>query len=96
MRSHWSPADLHGERVAEGRDRGKGASDAKAEALLYRVLLASTKPGDLVLDPILRHRHDGRGGKAAVQHFIGIERDPTYADAATQRIAATRPVPARR
>ena len=65
----------------------------KPEALLHRVLLASTAPGDIVLDPFL-----GTGTTAAVakrlqRHFIGIERHPAYAEAAIGRVRAEKPAP---
>jgi modification methylase len=58
----------------------------KPEALLHRVLLSSTSPGDIVLDPFL-----GTGTSAAVakrlsRHFIGIERHPAYVEAALGRL----------
>ena len=64
----------------------------KPEALLHRVLLASTGPGDVVLDPFL-----GTGTTAAVakrlgRRFVGLERDEAYADAAAARIAAVEPL----
>jgi modification methylase len=62
----------------------------KPEALLHRVLLASTSPGDIVLDPFL-----GTGTTAAVarrldRHFIGIERHPAYVEAAWARLKQVR------
>ncbi len=58
----------------------------KPESLLHRVLLSSTLPGDLVLDPFL-----GTGTTAAVakklgRHFVGIERHPAYVEAALARL----------
>ena len=66
----------------------------KPEALLHRVLLASTAPGEIILDPFA-----GTGTTAAVakrlhRHFIGIERHPAYAEAAIGRVRATAPAPA--
>ena len=65
----------------------------KPEALLHRVLVASTAPGEIVLDPFL-----GTGTTAAVakrlgRHFIGIERHPAYAEAAIGRVRGTRAAP---
>ena len=60
----------------------------KPEALLYRVLLASTKPGDIVLDPFFGTGTTGAVAKKLGRHFVGIERDETYASAA--RAASTR------
>ena len=65
----------------------------KPEALLARVILASSRPDDLVLDPFC-----GTGTTAAVarrlgRRCIGIEREATYAAAAEQRVAAVEPLP---
>ncbi len=86
MRSDWTlPLCTGPERIKQ--DGKKAHPTQKPEALIYRVLLSSTKPGDLVLDPFL-----GSGTTAAVakkmgRHFIGIERDKTYARVAKQRVA---------
>ena len=90
MRSDWTLPICGGpERI---KIDGKRAHPTqKPEALLYRVLLASSNPGDLVLDPFL-----GTGTTAAVarrmgRHFIGIERDPDYARIAEERIRFVEP-----
>ena len=65
MRSDWLfPICSGPERLKDDGGR-KAHPTQKPEALLHRVLLASTKPGDVVLDPVLRHRHDRRGRQAA-------------------------------
>ena len=65
MRSDWLfPICSGPERLKDGEGR-KAHPTQKPEALLHRVLLATTNPGDVVLDPVLRHRHDRRGGAAA-------------------------------
>ena len=90
MRSDWTlPLCTGPERIK--RDGKKAHPTQKPEALIYRVLLASTNPGDIVLDPFL-----GSGTTAAVakkmgRRFIGIERDETYAEIARQRIADAAP-----
>jgi modification methylase len=63
----------------------------KPEALLYRVLLASTKLGDVVLDPFFGTGTTGAVAKKLGRHFIGVERDPTYRAAARARIDAIQP-----
>ena len=89
MRSDWTlPICSGGERLKD--DRGaKAHSTQKPEALLHRVILSSTRPGDVVLDPFL-----GSGTSAAVakrlgRRFIGIERDKGYARLARARLART-------
>ena len=68
-------------------DGKKAHSTQKPEALLYRVILASSNPGDIVVDPFF-----GSGTTGAVAHklkrnFIGIELDEGYVSIARQRIA---------
>lgn len=60
----------------------------KPEALLYRVLLASSQPGDLVLDPFFGTGTTGAVAKKLKRQFIGIEQSQQYADIAAERIAA--------
>jgi modification methylase len=87
MRSDWTlPICSGGERLKNGNGE-KAHSTQKPEALLHRVVIASTRPGDVILDPFL-----GSGTTAAVakklgRHFIGIERDHTYAAIARARLA---------
>lgn len=93
MRSDWLfPICSGGERLKD-EDGHKVHPTQKPEALLARVILSASKPGDVILDPFL-----GSGTTAAVakrlrRHFIGIERDATYADAAQARIDAVEPLP---
>jgi modification methylase len=65
----------------------------KPEALLARVILASTKPGDVLLDPFFGTGTTGAAAKRLGRHFIGIEREVEYAHAAEARIAAVEPLP---
>ena len=93
MRSDWLIPLCGGpERL---RDCGgkKAHPTQKPEALLHRVLLASTRPGDLVLDPFFGTGTTGAVAKRLGRCFIGIERDPAYAKLARRRIAAVRPAP---
>jgi modification methylase len=88
MRSDWFiPLCTGAERLRDERG-AKLHPTQKPEALLHRVILACTAPGDTVLDPFL-----GSGTTAAVarrlgRHFIGIEREQRYAAAAQARIGA--------
>ncbi|HXI86826.1 MAG TPA: site-specific DNA-methyltransferase, partial [Parvularculaceae bacterium] len=78
MRSDWSIA------LCTGAERLKGAGGAKAhptqkpEALLYRVMIGATNPGDIVLDPFFGSGTTGAVAKMLGRRFIGIERDPDY------------------
>ena len=78
MRSDWlMPICGGGERLKD--DDGKKAHPTqKPEALLHRVILASTKPGDVVLDPFFGTGTTGAVAKRLGRHWIGIERDPSY------------------
>jgi modification methylase len=86
--------------LCTGAERLKDAQGAKAhptqkpEALLQRVLLSATNPGDLILDPFFGTGTTGAVAKRLGRHFVGIERDPAYVKAAAERIATVQPLPA--
>jgi DNA modification methylase len=87
MRSDWElPLCTGRERVK--LDGSKAHSTQKPEALLYRVLLASTKPGDVVLDPFFGSGTTGAVAKKLHRNWIGIERDQVYIQVARERIDA--------
>lgn len=74
------------------RINGKKAhSTQKPEALLYRVILSSSNPGDVVLDPFFGSGTTGAVAKKLKRHFIGIEREPSYVQLARQRIESIQP-----
>ncbi len=87
MRSDWNlPLATGRERVKS--DGAKAHSTQKPEALLYRVLLSSTNPGDVVLDPFFGSGTTGAVAKRLGRHFVGIERDAKYIRVAQKRIDA--------
>ena len=86
MRSDWHLALCTGEERLKDEDGQKAHPTQKPESLLYRVLLASTKAGDIVLDPFFGTGTTGAAAKRLGRHFIGIERDQTYAALAKKRI----------
>jgi modification methylase len=91
MRSDWHlPICAGAERLKDAAG-GKAHSTQKPEALLHRVLLASTQPGEIVLDPFFGSGTTGAVAKRLGRRFIGIERDPNYVRVARQRIAAVVP-----
>ena len=91
MRSDWLfPICTGAERLTDG-DGEKVHPTQKPEALLYRVLSATTKPGDVVLDPFFGTGTTGAVAKKLGRHFIGIEREDSYIAAALKRIAAIKP-----
>jgi len=90
MRSDWYlPLCIGRERL-----RANGTKlhpTQKPVALLYRVLAASTNPGDVVLDPFFG---TGTTGEAAIRlnrHWIGIEKEPLYIQFARERLANIHP-----
>ena len=92
MRSDWLiPLCTGSERLKDSEGR-KAHSTQKPEALLHRVILAASLPGDIVLDPFL-----GSGTTAAVakrlhRHYLGFEREADYAALARERLDKVRPV----
>ena len=88
MRSDWLLPICTGEERLKGTGREKLHPTQKPEALVYRVLLASSRPGDVVLDPFFGTGTTGAVARRLGRGFIGIERDPLYAEAARRRIAA--------
>ena len=87
MRSDWNL------NLATGRQRirangTKAHSTQKPEALLYRVIMAASNPGDVVLDPFFGTGTTGAVAKKLGRHWIGIERDKKYVRLAQKRINA--------
>lgn len=92
MRSDWYlPTCIGSERIRINGE--KAHATQKPEALLYRIILASTQPGDLILDPFFGTGTTGAVAKKLHRHFIGIERDPNYVHIARARIEAVIPAP---
>ncbi|MFZ5791199.1 MAG: site-specific DNA-methyltransferase [Pseudomonadota bacterium] len=92
MRSDWLlPICSGAERLKD--EAGKKAHPTqKPEALLHRVILAATRPGDLVLDPFFGTGTTGVVAKRLGRRFLGIERERAYVEVARQRLAKVRPV----
>ncbi len=87
MRSDWLlPICSGSERLTENGH--KGHATQKPESLLHRVIMASTKPGDVILDPFFGSGTTGAMAKKLGRHFIGIEREERYVRLARDRIAA--------
>jgi modification methylase len=92
MRSDWFIPLCTGEERLKDADGRKTHPTQKPETLLARVLLSASNPGDVVLDPFFGTGTTGAVAKRLGRHFIGLERDPTYAEAARARIAAVEPL----
>ncbi|MFZ5692665.1 MAG: site-specific DNA-methyltransferase [Pseudomonadota bacterium] len=94
MRSDWTlPLCTGDERLKRG-DGKKLHPTQKPEALLARVILAASRPDDLVVDPFTGTGTTGAVATKLGRRFIGVERDPDYAEAAMKRIAAVEPLQA--
>jgi modification methylase len=91
MRSDWEFPICGGQERLK-KEGHKVHPTQKPEALLYRCLLASTKPGDVVLDPFFGTGTTGAVAKRLGRHWIGIEREPGYCAAAIERIEAALPL----
>jgi len=94
MRSDWTLPLCTGEERLKGRDGKKLHPTQKPEALLARVILAASRPDDLVLDPFSGTGTTGAVAAKLGRRFVGVERDPDYAKAAMKRIAAVEPLQA--
>ncbi|MFS8036795.1 site-specific DNA-methyltransferase [Xanthobacter sp. AM11] len=93
MRSDWLfPLCTGQERLKDAAGR-KLHPTQKPEALIARILLSATKPGDVVLDPFFGSGTTGAVAKRLRRSFIGIEREEAYAQAARARIDAVEPLP---
>jgi modification methylase len=94
VRSDWTLPLCTGEERLKGKNGKKLHPTQKPEALLARVILSSSRPDDLVLDPFNGTGTTGAVAKRLGRRYIGIERDLDYAKAATKRIAAVKPLEA--
>lgn len=92
MRSDWWLLSLAtGSERIKDKNGEKVHSTQKPAALLYRVILASSKPGDVVLDPFFGSGTTGAVAKLLHRNWIGIEREAKYIRAAQKRIDAIQP-----
>jgi modification methylase len=94
MRSDWTIPLCTGDERLKDENGDKAHPTQKPEALLYRVLLACSKPGHVVLDPFFGTGTTGAAAKRLGRHYIGIERDMRYAMHARERIAKVQPATA--
>ncbi len=94
MRSDWYfPICSGAERLRDAAgDGSKVHSTQKPEALLERIIRASSHPGDVVLDPFFGSGTTGAVARRLGRHYVGIEREPEYIRAAAARIAAVQPM----
>jgi modification methylase len=85
MRSDWNLPLVTGKQRIKSNGT-KAHSTQKPEALLYRVIMASSNPSDVVLDPFFGTGTTGAVAKKLGRHWIGIERDQKYVKIAQKRI----------
>ena len=92
MRSDWWLLSLAtGAERLKDENGNKAHSTQKPEALLYRVILSSSNPGDVVLDPFMGSGTTGVVAKRLHRKWIGIEREEKYIRLAKKRIDAVQP-----
>ena len=92
MRSDWLLPICAGSERLRNKDGRKRHPTQKPESLLQRVILASSKPGDVILDPFFGTGTTGAVAKYLGRNFIGIERDQNYAKVAADRIDGVTPL----
>ena len=92
MRSDWLFPLCTGEERLKGGDGKKLHPTQKPEALLARIILAASRPDDLVLDPFSGTGTTGAVARRLRRRFVGVEREAQYAAAADKRIAAVEPM----
>ena len=90
MRSDWVLPICTGHERLKNEAGEKAHPTQKPESLLHRVLVATTKPGDIVLDPFFGTGTTGAVAKKLGRDFIGIEREEAYREVALKRIESVR------
>lgn len=93
MRSDWELPLATGKQRVKLQNGSKAHSTQKPEALLYRVIMASSNVGDVILDPFFGSGTTGAVAKKLGRNWIGIERDNKYIKVAQKRIDAITSAP---
>mgnify|MGYP001765412818 CR=1 FL=1 len=91
-RSDWFLPLCTGAERLKDADGNKAHPTQKPEALLQKVLLSSSNPGDVVLDPFFGTGTTGAVARQLGRHFIGVEREANYRKVAEARIKAVIPI----
>ena len=86
MRSDWVLPICNGHERLKDDNGDKAHPTQKPESLLHRVLVGSTNPGDVVLDPFFGTGTTGAVAKKLGRNFIGIEREAAYREVARRRL----------
>jgi modification methylase len=90
MRSDWVLPICTGHERLKNENGDKAHPTQKPEALLHRVILGTTNPGDVVLDPFFGTGTTGAVAKMLGREYIGIEREEAYRATAEKRLAKIR------
>ena len=90
MRSDWVLPICTGHERLKDENGDKAHPTQKPEALLHRILVGSTNPGDVVLDPFFGTGTTGAVAKMLGREYIGIEREESYRQVAEKRLAKVR------
>lgn len=90
-RSVWNIGICIGSERLKDENGKKAHSTQKPEALLEKVILSSSKIGDIVLDPFFGTGTTGAVAKRFGRHFLGIEKDGNYIKIAQNRIDKIKP-----
>ena len=89
MRSDWTIPICNGKERLRDQEGNKIHPTQKPEALLYRIILSSSDPNGIVLDPFLGSGTTAVVAKKLGRRWIGIENNPEYIIAANERIKNT-------
>ena len=92
-KSVWNIGICIGSERLKDEHGKKSHSTQKPEALLYKIILSSTKPGDVVLDPFFGTGTTGTVAKRLGRNYIGLEREAKYIEIAEKRIEKVKPEP---
>lgn len=90
MRSDWVLPICTGHERLKDSEGNKAHPTQKPESLLHRILVGTTNPGDVVLDPFFGTGTTGAVAKMLGRDFIGIEREAAYREVAQKRLNAVR------
>lgn len=90
MRSDWVLPICTGHERLKNEEGNKAHPTQKPESLLHRVIVGTTNPGDVILDPFFGTGTTGAVAKKLGRDFIGIEREEAYRKVATKRLSKIR------
>ncbi len=93
VRSDWFLPLCTGAERLKGEDGAKAHPTQKPEALLARIIMSASNPGDVVLDPFFGTGTTGAVARKLGRRYVGLERDAAYIAHAERRIAAVSPTP---